>query len=74
MGRVKSSIPFGSLWLRPSTNQKGEAPVDMNPESCEASLSVIVLFKKSFSWRLLLVMFAFLVAKGNLLIELWLIV
>ena len=27
MGRVKSSIPFGSLWLRPSTNQKGEAPV-----------------------------------------------
>ena len=27
MGRVKSSIPFGSFWLRPSINQKGETPV-----------------------------------------------
>ena len=27
MGRIKAAIPFGSFWLRPSTNQKGESPV-----------------------------------------------
>ena len=27
MGRIKAAIPFGSFWLRPSTNQKGETPV-----------------------------------------------
>lgn len=27
MGRIKAAIPHGGFWLRPSTNQKGEAPV-----------------------------------------------
>ena len=27
MGKAKTTIPFGSFWLRPQTNQKGETPV-----------------------------------------------